>query len=65
MLTMFTFNLKERERYNVQVSIIDSSHFIIHTITLLCHYDVMKKCSHDKNGVQCRKDTRKFSSYIQ
>ena len=40
MLTMVTFNLKERERCNGQVSIIDSSHFIIHTITLLCHYDV-------------------------
>ena len=41
---MVTFNLKERERCNVQVSIIDSSHFIIHTIRLLCHYEVIKKC---------------------
>ena len=64
MLTMVTFNLKERERCNVQVSIIDSSHFIIHTIMLLCHYDVIKKCLIQK-GVQCKKDTRKFSSYIQ
>ncbi len=52
MLTMVTFNLKERERCNGQVSIIDSSHFIIHTITLLCHYDVIKKCSRDTK--RCR-----------
>ena len=47
MLTMVTFNLKERERCNGQVCIIDSSHFIIHNITLLCHYDVINKCSCD------------------
>ena len=34
-------------RCNIQVSIIDSSHFIIQTITLLCHYDVIKKSSRD------------------
>ena len=35
------------EDCNVQVSIIDLSHLIIHTITLLCHYDVIKNCSRD------------------
>ena len=65
MLTMVTFNLKERERCNVQVSIIDSSHFIIHIITLLCHYDVIRNVHVIQKGVQCKKDTRKFSSCIQ
>ena len=52
MLTMVTFNLKESERFNVQVSIIDSSHFIIHTIMLLCHYDVIKNVHMIQKGVR-------------
>ena len=65
MLTMVTFNLKERERCNVQMSIIDSSHFIIHTLMLLCHYDVIRNVHVIQNVGQCKKDTCKFSSYIQ
>ena len=42
-----TCHLHARYRCNVQVSMIDSSQFIIHTIMLLCQYDVIKKCSRD------------------
>ena len=37
----------------------------ISSFTLLRHYDAIKNVHMIQKGVRCKKDTRKFSSYIQ